>query len=387
MAAKKTAGRHARMSGLTKRGGVWHIDKQFRGVRICESTGTGDVREAEEHLAKRMVERREARLYGLRDPRTFRTAATKFLQEHEHKKRIGDDAMHLRQLDSFVGSLELKQVHMESLQPFIAKRRQDGVKAKTLNLALGVVRRILNLAASEWIDKRGMTWLATAPKIKLFPVKDARSPYPLTEEEQGLLFQELPEHLERMALFKVNTGLREQEVCQLQWDYEVKAPEHETSVFLIPGERVKNGEERLVVLNQVARSVIERQRGLHPAHVFAHAREMGGSPQPVTKINNTAWKSARERAADAWQERHGEAAPAGFRNVRVHDLKHTFGRRLRAAGVNFEDRQDLLGHKSGRVTTHYSRAELSNLIEAANKVCSKESRKAVASTWLRRRID
>jgi integrase len=45
-------------------------------------------------------------------------------------------------------------------------------------------------------------------------------------------------------------------------------------------------------------------------------------------------------------------APEGFRKVRVHDLKHTFGRRLRAAGVSFEDRQDLLGHKSGRITTH-----------------------------------
>ena len=43
---------------------------------------------------------------------------------------------------------------------------------------------------------------------------------------------------------------------------------------------------------------------------------------------------------------------------------------MRAAGVSFEDRQDLLGHKSGRITTHYSAAaELGNLIEAANKVC------------------
>jgi integrase len=55
--------------------------------------------------------------------------------------------------------------------------------------------------------------------------------------------------------------------------------------------------------------------------------------------------------------------------ARVHALKHTFGRRLRAAGVSFKDRQDLLGHKSGRITTHYSAAELTNLIEAANKVC------------------
>jgi integrase len=43
---------------------------------------------------------------------------------------------------------------------------------------------------------------------------------------------------------------------------------------------------------------------------------------------------------------------AGLPEVWAHDLKHTFGRRLRAAGVIFEDRQDLLGHKSGRVTKH-----------------------------------
>jgi hypothetical protein len=58
--------------------------------------------------------------------------------------------------------------------------------------------------------------------------------------------------------------------------------------------------------------------------------------------------------------------------VRIHDLKHTFGRRLRAAGVSFEDRQDLLGYSSGRITTHYSAAEIGNLIAAANKVCETE---------------
>jgi hypothetical protein len=58
-----------------------------------------------------------------------------------------------------------------------------------LNMALAVVRRVLNL---EWMDRQGKTWLETAPKIKLFPLKDARSPYPLTREEQALLFQELP---------------------------------------------------------------------------------------------------------------------------------------------------------------------------------------------------
>jgi integrase len=374
-----------RTSGLTKRGGIWHIDKQFRGARICESTGTSDIGQAEEYLARRVVELRETKLYGARELRSFRAAATKYLQEYHHKKRIKDDALHLRHLDPFIGGLELKQVHMGSLQDFIAKRRKDGVKTKTLNMALAVVRRVLNLAASEWMDRQGKTWLDTAPKIKLFPVKDARSPYPLSREEQALLFQELPGHLARMALFKVNTGLREQEVCGLQWDYEVKVPELDTSVFIIPGERVKNGEERLVVLNGVAKSVVESVRGLHPVNVFVRAHKKVGESRPVTKMNNTAWKAARERAADAWEKQHGEPAPAGFRHIRVHDLKHSFGRRLRAAGVSFEDRQDLLGHRSGRITTHYSQAELTSLIEAAEKVCTTESRKSPATTWLRRK--
>ena len=71
--------------------------------------------------------------------------------------------------------------------------------------------------------------------------------------------------------------------------------------------------------------------------------------------------------------------------VRVHDLKHTFGRRLRAAGVSFEDRQDLLGHRSGRITTHYSAAELGNLLSAANRVVGEGSRKTPALFVLKKK--
>jgi integrase len=105
----------------------------------------------------------------------------------------------------------------------------------------------------------------------------------------------------------------------------------------------------------------------------------------VKKMNSTAWKNGRERAADKLEGQTGKPAPDGFRRVRVHDLKHTFGRTLRAVGVSFEDRQDLLGHKSGRITTHYSAAELANLITAAEKVCEENSRKSPAITLLRRR--
>jgi len=49
-----------------------------------------------------------------------------------------------------------------------------------------------------------------------------------------------------------------------------------------------------------------------------------------------------------------------------------------------EDRKALLGHKNGSITSHYSAAELDQLIEAANKVSVTDSR-APALTILKRR--
>jgi integrase len=299
-------------------------------------------------------------------------------KEIDYRKNKGNDRVGTRaQLDPYVGNLKLRQVHMGSLQSFIAKRRTDGVKSRTINNALALTRHILNLAASEWRDEQGLTWLEYAPKIKLLKVTDGRPPYPLSRQEQGVLFRELPDHLARMALFKVNTGCREQEVCGLRWDYEVRVPELGTSVFIIPGTRVKNGDDRLVVLNRVARSIIDAQRGLDPQYVFTYCprsrKAKPGEPQaapvrkPLATMITKAWSRARSRAADKWEKMTGDRAPEGFRTVRVHDLKHSFGRRLRAAGVSFEDRQDLLGHKSTRITTHYSAAELANLIAASEK--------------------
>ena len=71
----------------------------------------------------------------------------------------------------------------------------------------------------------------------------------------------------------------------------------------------------------------------------------------------------------------------------MHDLKHTYGHRLRAAGVGFEDRKLLLGHKSNHVTTHYSAPELGALIRASEMVCDLGSRKSPAIAIVRATAD
>jgi integrase len=216
-----------RTPGLIKRAGIWHIDKQIRGSRLCESTGSSNLSDAEEYLARRIEEIRQARVYGVRPSRTFRQAATKYLldaTESGELRSLDRNAQALKILDPYIGALPLQQVHMGTLERYVKDRRSQGIKTGTLRRDLAVVRRVLNLASRLWRDEHGLTWLETPPLIPLPKDTDARQAYPLSWSEQELLFSKLPAHLQRMALFKVNTGCREQEVCGLRWDWEVNLP-------------------------------------------------------------------------------------------------------------------------------------------------------------------
>jgi len=237
-----------RMSGLLLRGGVWHIDKVIHGTRICESTGTSDLEDAEALLMRRLRAARATRLFGAREEHTFREAATKYLEENQHKRSLERDARPLATLDPYIGELPLQRVHHDTLQPFVRERLVKGISPGTINRDLAVVRRILNVSARLWRDASDRTWLETPPLIQMQRHPNKRQPYPLSIDEERLLFSELEGHLARMALFKVNTGLREQEVVNLRWGWETKVRELEdTSVFIIPRDFVKNGLDRYVV--------------------------------------------------------------------------------------------------------------------------------------------
>jgi len=166
-------------------------------------------------------------------------------------------------------------------------------------------------------------------------------------------------------LFKVNTGMRQKEVCQLRLEWEQRVPELDTpeikrTVFVLPEWVTKNKEARVVVLNDVAQRIVDELRGQHPTYVFIW-EDRKGRRRRFCRLNNSGWKAARRRAAARYQQELGRPAPDGFRRVRVHDLKHTCGRRLRAAGVSLEDRQDILAHKTGRITTHDSAPEVNRI--------------------------
>jgi integrase len=135
-------------------------------------------------------------------------------------------------------------------------------------------------------------------------VETPRLPCPITWDDQDRLFSQLPARLARMTLFAVNTGLRESNVCNLQWAWEVAVPEVGRSVFVVPPEAYKTRRAHVVILNDVAWSVIEEQRGEDAIWVFPYRGK------PVGTMNNTAWQRARRKV--------------GLSRVRIPDLRHTF---------------------------------------------------------------
>jgi integrase len=254
-------------------------------------------------------------------------------------------------LDAFIGALHLDAISDDTLARFVHGRRTQGVAAKTIRLSLEKVRRILNKAARVWRENN-QPWLRIQPPLLSMPRGRKRAPFPLSYAEERALLSRLPQPLADMCLLKVNTGLRADEVCGLRWAWEVPLEEG-GSVFAIPPAAHKGGDYehyRLVVLNSVAQRVIEAHRGKHEVFVFVSKRRK----KPLSRLNNGPFHRAREAA--------------GLRDCRVHDLKHTFGARLRAAGVALELRQVLLGHRNENITTHYSMPRLKELREAAERV-------------------
>jgi len=134
-------------------------------------------------------------------------------------------------------------------------------------------------------------------------------------------------------------------------------PELGRSVFVIPPEAFKTKRPHVVVLNDVAWAIINSHRGRHPIWVFPYRG------RPIGRMNNNGWQQARHET--------------GLPLVRVHDLRHSFACRLRAAGVSAEDREVLLGHANHSMAGHYASADVGRLLQQANLVLNRSGTQTV----------
>ena len=277
---------------------TWHIDKRMgKFGRLCESTGTADRAEAERYLLHRMRQIRELVVYGERPRRKFHEAAAKYLADFAGKTTLPRDAAALQDLAPYIGDLWLDQINNDSFNTY--RNARQNISIATRNGKIAVARRILKLAAEVWCyPYTNITWIERSPAILLEKGHRAREPYPLDAAEQELLFNELPAERRRIALFAVNTGLRDQELCRLEWAWEVRVPELDTptlrrSVFVLPADFVKGKRARVVILNDRAQAILEDVRGQHRRYVFTRGHI---DPRDIDRTLNTVVPQSQNRA-------------------------------------------------------------------------------------------
>ena len=211
------------------------------GRRVFQSTGCISRTDSESYVVRLKNEAIEAKQQGLLGIFVWQQAVMRYLEEFADKRSLSDDKDHLKKLDPYLRSLKLDAIDMTVLQPFIRDRKsKDGVSNATINRALEVVRRILNVAHQDW------RWLKGVPKIRMLKEPRRRVRF-LRREEADRLIEALPEHMKPIVEFALSTGCRAGEILGPEWsrldlDRKVAWLDHGTT---------KSGDGRGIPLNAV----------------------------------------------------------------------------------------------------------------------------------------
>jgi len=368
-------GRSNKAGIQTASDGTFDVDAKYRKRRI-RKRGFASQAEAEDFLIQQKEAIRVAGTEGLRPKVTLAKAAARYLLEKADTPSAEPASYALEPLIAQVGSLTLDQLDDDALAAFIDDRKAYGWADKTVNNSLECVRAICNRAAKKWRFPNRLTWLEAAPHISLLRLRDQRPPRPITWAEQETLLTHCPGYLAKLALFDLNTGVRKNVLANLRWDWEIQleiVPDVISSIFIVPREYVKGRKhERIIVCNSIAQGIVESQRGKHPEFVFTYVKDLPKWARLAEGPHRLGWqlperphKPLAMRFEYAWNKAR---TAAGLGDLHLHDLRHTVGMRLRAAGISDRTQNEILWHGGGGMTEHYAVAQLREIYKALEAI-------------------
>lgn len=323
---------------LRRRGGIWWIDVGApNGERIRRTTGT-----ANKALAQEFHDRIKAELWridklGARPKRTWNDAVVRWLKENGHKATASEDVTKLRWLDRYLRDRNLAAVDRTAIDLVTREKLAQGCSNATVNRTLELLRAVLRKCVNEW------EWLDRAPYVRMLKEPTRRIRF-LTREEARKLLAELPAHLADMAAFSLSTGLRAANVTGLQWSQ----VDEERQLCWVHPDQAKARKAIAVPLNRVALAIVQKQKGIHPTHVFSVRGK------PITQVSTKAWYGGLKRA--------------GIENFRWHDLRHTWASWHVQSGTPLFALQELGGWESVEMVRRYAHLAADHLAPFAQRL-------------------
>ncbi|MEK6272462.1 MAG: site-specific integrase [Actinomycetota bacterium] len=249
-------------------------------------------------------------------------------------------------LAPFFAGRSLDAISPDDLEAFIRAKAAEGKSAKTTRNALGFLHSIYEFGQRKGWAKGNPCKLIDKPRDD----GEADIRFLDTEELDAVVRVETGDELApTLALVyrtAVMTGLRQGELIALRWqDVDWPAGRIRVRRSYVRGEfsspKSRRGSRSVPLADELA-GELERhyQASAWQADadlVFPHPR-LGG-PLDRSKVRK------RFKAA---------VKSAGVREVRFHDLRHTFGTRMAGAGVPMRTLQEWMGHRDFKTTLIYA---------------------------------
>jgi integrase len=315
---------------LYRIGQVWYIDLATERGRIRRSTGTTDKRQAQAYYERLRAEQWEHEKLGTPLIVTWGQALKKWV---DTKNPGLPDRYRLRRLDAPLSTpLPLSETDVEPAMNNGTKPLSAGSWNRLIGL-ITVIHKLSNV---------------TPPALRRKDTPSGRTRF-LSKWQwaklQKILKKESP-LLEQAARFTLATGLRENNVIELQW----AQVDLKRRLAFLYADQVKNRETLGVPLSDAALAVLKERRGENETWVFAHP----DSGRPLYKASNRAWYQAVKKA--------------GLKGFRWHDLRHTWASWAVMNGVSLRELMELGGWKTFSMVQRYSHLSKDHLAEAANRV-------------------
>jgi integrase/recombinase XerD len=324
--------------GLFTRNGIYWARFKVKGVEYRESlrTRTESVAVKRAAAVKKVVEERV--YFGAADPITWQEAVVDWHAKGPSalgiKQRTFDRYLtSIAQLRDWLDGKEIQRIDVKLLKDIVRDRQKLGVTNATVRRDMTAVSSVLAFCVDEeWIEENA------AKMIDRSRFKERRAKIILPRDESlAILFADQSRFMD-MARFALETGMREDEIADLEHD-RIDRKRMSATIEDNKGDRIRE-----VPLNRAALEIIDRQ----PRHIrskFAFWCRDGERFQNVPsrfygKVKRVAQKAAREKQP--------------FSRFRFHDLRHLFSvRYLRNRVGSIYDLQDVLGHVSIQTTERY----------------------------------
>jgi integrase len=322
---------------LFKRGSVWWSYFYLDGKRHQASTNSSNRKQAEAIEQKLKAEATAAR-FQLVEPnrdRQFDELAAKFLVSGAGTAyHIG----RLKNLLPYFGDIDVRRITKNLTEDYRRVRHAERkLTEATLNRDIAVLRHIL-----YWSVDERLILANPLQRLKMARERRVRKPV-LSLQEEDLILKAAPEHLRRMIIAAVDTGMRRGEITNQLWEH----IDLSSRLLYVTRSKTPEGESREIPLTDRLYEILSKDRKVSGL-AFTYQESQ-------VKILKTSWRGTLRRA--------------GVRHLRFHDLRHTFNTRMMEAGVLQEVRMALMGHSSGaKVHAIYTHIELPTKREAISRL-------------------